>query len=210
MNTNLTNINVVGSPDYYLELESGKPYGYVELTRDSTATEIQLQNCRVSYKFKLTRGNLTYDSIQFYEILSDDSQRLTVFKESSRLIFRLSNGPDFTDIAIIELNTDGSSLLVLNNWYDLIFTYNGGHYAISLIDVDTGDSMFKYIFSAQSLYFNVASWGLNFDASPYMGAIVGRDSEITIKATSETVLDLYGIEWDPVPSIESFGTTNAI
>lgn len=210
MITNLTGINVVGSPDYYLELASGQPYGYAGIGRDSTTTDIQLQNCRVSYKFKLTRGDPTYDSIHFYEILSDDSQHLTVFKESSRLIFRLSNGPDFTDIAIIELNTDGSSLLALNNWYDLVFTYNGGNYAFSLIDVDTGDSVFNYIFSAQSLYFNVASWGLNFDASPYMGALVGRDSKITIKGTSETVLDLSGIEWDPVPSIDSFGTTNAI
>ena len=207
MSTNLTNINVVGSPDYYLELESGKSWGYVNLTRDSTVTDIQLADCWVFYRFKLTRGDPSSDGITFYEIISDTSQHLTAFMENGIFKFRLSDGPDYTDIASINLTTAAVNL-ELNHWYDLVI-YQDGNMKFSLRDSESGDELANDSY-LQGIYFNISSWGLNFSASQAAGAVVFKDSRIEIQNTRETVLDLSGIEWDPVPSVSLTGTTNAI
>lgn len=209
MITNLTNITVVGSPDYYLELESGKSYGSVDLTRDSTTTDIQLITSKVFYRFKLTSGDPSYQGAGFYSLYSDNSQVLSAYMENGRIVFRLSNGPDYIDIGIIN-NLAGK--LVLNHWYDLVIEhgYFGGAYYFKLYDSESGNELGNSSYAGSPIYFNISSWHLGFETSSAVRAVVHKDSKITIESTSEVVLDLSGIEWDPVPSVSSFGTTNAI
>ena len=205
MITNLTNITVVGSPDYYLELESGKPYGYVGLTRESTTTDIQLSNCWIYYKFKMTSGNPSNQNMEMY-ILYDNTDYLVVSKIFQSITFRLSIGPNYSDIGVID--TSGANL-ELNHWYEVVIYQDGG-IMFSLRDSESGDELASSGPYTDSIDFNIRVWNISFNSSSALNPVVSKDTRIEIQDTSEAVLDLSGIEWDPVPSIDSFGTTNAI
>lgn len=200
MTTTLSNVTVVGSPDYYLKLESGKNSGYARLARASTTTDIQLSDCWVGYRFRLTSGDPTSQNTSFYSLYSADGKDLSVYLGNNNITFRLADGMEPMEIGIIN-----SANLELNKWYYLAIYPDNGGIMFSLRD-SAGFELANDGPYTRSFNFNISKWRLEFGANPAIGVEVYKSTITKIQATSETVLDLSDITWDP---IKSTGSTNA-
>ena len=201
MTTTLYNIKIVGSPDYYLmEDQAGGSSPRAEMA-NSTLAEYKLPDTKTSYRFKLTKGDLSDGSSGFVAFRFADDGSLTIYYENGLIHIIYAKGGAVTQ-------SNATWALELNKWYILNITFSSYKLVCELCD-ENDTQLYNYtsqIFNGTVNTSNIAE--VTLCAGGDLGAIIGRNSSVTNSGGSIVLADLSDIEWD-LPSITSTGSTNA-
>lgn len=200
MTTTLNNVEVVGSPDYYLTELNGD--GNAVMT-SSAITSHKIDTTKTTFKFMLTKGNPLSDFNHLLEFQFDDGSSLSVFLNQGMLTYRYARYGNYWDSIVKNYTFE------LNVWYLLEITTSSGasHISTNLKNTNT-DRGISSLTSISGLRNASNIENINLLVGTSLGNRIARTTKVADESSGDTLVDLSDIPWDGI--IDSFGSTNAI